>query len=294
MTATSTNLNVQISGLTLTGGSADKRRRHSFVRESDAEQLDDYGKLRQPATAAESGQKPTPAARRASRTAPFPETPPAVTAVESIPYNRGTTSIQNSTISGNTADGDAGGVWAKTYAGGTTTIQNSTISGNTASGNGGGIRAYNSYLNDGTRSVTAKRPSKAAPFPGNTASGDGGGMWAENYDGGSMTIQSSTISQNVIGTVNATGGSGGGIWAENYAGGYDDHPERAPFPETSPQVTGRETPPPSRAAESGRKTTTAVRWPSRTVPFRETLPAPGTPPAAAAAESGRKATTAAR
>ena len=59
--------------------------------------------------------------------------------------------IHGSTISGNAADGDGGGIWAYT-GGASTTIQDSTISGNTA-GRAGGLYSR----------CTAPPPCKTAP-----------------------------------------------------------------------------------------------------------------------------------
>jgi parallel beta-helix repeat protein len=49
-----------------------------------------------------------------------------------------TTTIRNSTISNNEANGNGGGIWITAGLSTTTTIQNCTISGNKAKGNGGG------------------------------------------------------------------------------------------------------------------------------------------------------------
>ena len=46
-----------------------------------------------------------------------------------------TTTIKNSTLSGNSATGNGGGI----FGGGTLTVENSTLSGNSATYNGGGI-----------------------------------------------------------------------------------------------------------------------------------------------------------
>ena len=102
--------------------------------------------------------------------------------------NRGTLTVTDSTISGNTAIG-GGGI----YNGGTMTVTDSTISGNTAtSAYGGGI--YNGYT------MTVAYSTISA----NTASTYGGGI--ANF-GGTMTVADSTISGNT-----ATSGSGGGIY----------------------------------------------------------------------------------
>ena len=154
----STNINVEIDGLTLTGGSADQMAAPSF---------------------------------------------------------RENLTLQDSLITGNTANGYGGGNLTR-LIGGTTTIQNSTISGNNADqGEGGG---FVSQL------FRRSRPSRTAPFP-ETRRRQGGGivlrepsrrhddhpgqhhfrkpsrpLWrrrlASNSSYGTTTIQNSTISGN--------------------------------------------------------------------------------------------------
>ncbi len=100
----------------------------------------------------------------------------------------GTTTITDSTISDNSARFSGGGIRAF----GTTTISGSTISGNSALfGSGGGIKAV------GTTTITGNTIS------GNSAGLDGGGIWARH----TTTITDSTISGN------SAGRDGGGISA---------------------------------------------------------------------------------
>ena len=144
----------------------------------------------------------------------------------------GTTTIQSSTISGNTAGSNGGGIWAQSY--GATVIENSVISGNTASGDsGGGVYARVGY--GGTLTIQGNTIS------GNTAEKRGGGIGAWTYDGGATTIQDNTISGNTSNDAgggiwtetdgastttiqgstisgNTAAGAGGGIWAFTYAG----------------------------------------------------------------------------
>ncbi|MGA2848437.1 MAG: Ig-like domain-containing protein [Terracidiphilus sp.] len=103
-------------------------------------------------------------------------------------FNGGTLTINNSTISGNSANGGFGGGMVNT---GTLALKNSTISGNSAAtGQGGGI------FNSGTLTVTN------STIAGNAASGGtGGGIM--NTGGGTLTVNDSTISGN-----SATGGGG--------------------------------------------------------------------------------------
>jgi predicted outer membrane repeat protein len=98
----------------------------------------------------------------------------------------GTVTVTNSTVSGNTAGGNGGGV----AAAGAVTLTNSTISGNTAGVNGGGVGA------NGVITVTNSTISS------NSAS-TGGGVAAS----AAVTITNSTFSSNAASSI----GSGGGI-----------------------------------------------------------------------------------
>ena len=82
----------------------------------------------------------------------------------------GATVIENSTISGNTSGALGGGIGAWTKSAGTTTIQNCTISGNTATGWGGGIDVWS----DNNQSTTTIQNSTIS---GNTAGPAGGGIY---------------------------------------------------------------------------------------------------------------------
>ena len=87
--------------------------------------------------------------------------------------------VTGSTVSGNTASDDGGGLMNR----GTATISRSTVSGNTASDDGGGL------INYGTATINGSTVS------GNTASSDGGGLF--NGTGGAATVISSTITGNM-------------------------------------------------------------------------------------------------
>jgi len=102
-------------------------------------------------------------------------------------YNNGNLTVTNSTVSGNSADGQGGGI---SMNGGMLTLTNSTVSGNSAS-LGGGIYVYYS-----TVAITSSTVSD------NTAIFYGGGI---NNFGGIVTITSSTVSRNTAGQF------GGGI-----------------------------------------------------------------------------------
>ncbi len=112
--------------------------------------------------------------------------------------NYGTTTIQGSVLSGNTASLNGGGVYAHNGGTGTLTIQNSTLSGNSAR-YGGGISLHNA----GTTTLQDNTLS------GNTAYNNGGGIYAKLFPSTTTTIQNSTLSGN-------SASSGGGIYAENY------------------------------------------------------------------------------
>jgi CSLREA domain-containing protein len=98
--------------------------------------------------------------------------------------NGGTLTVTGSTISGNSATDDGGGI-SNFGAGGTVTVTNSTISGNSTQENGGGI------WNGSTLTVTNSTIS------GNSASSSGGGI--RNNFGGTVTVTGSTISGNSAG-----------------------------------------------------------------------------------------------
>ncbi|HKV09298.1 MAG TPA: IPTL-CTERM sorting domain-containing protein [Thermoanaerobaculia bacterium] len=96
-----------------------------------------------------------------------------------------TLTIRNSEISGNTADLDGAGVYVGT-PGGPVLIQNTVISGNDALGDGGGIFFYAPYTDTTIENST---------ISGNTAF-TGGGIFLYDTDGGLHTIRGTTISGN--------------------------------------------------------------------------------------------------
>jgi parallel beta-helix repeat protein len=101
--------------------------------------------------------------------------------------------IRSSTISGNTAGSDGGGIYIED-TGGPLLIQNTVISGNTAADDGGGI-----YFYDPDTSTTIE----GSTISGNTAGDLGGGIHLYDTDGGTHTIRQTTISGN-----SATNGGG--------------------------------------------------------------------------------------
>lgn len=112
----------------------------------------------------------------------------------------GSVNVRNTTISGNEATLFGGGGLAN-YTG-TVNVTNSTIAGNEAKNNGGGI-----YNADGTMSVVNSTVS------GNTVEFFGGGLYNST---GTLTVTNSTISGN-----SSTAGDGGGI--RNFFGTVNLH-----------------------------------------------------------------------
>ncbi len=96
--------------------------------------------------------------------------------------------VRDSTISGNDSGRDGGGIYFYT-TGGPMLIENSVISGNDAVDDGGGI-----YLYDITDDLTVT----GSTISGNTAgaAGFGGGIYFYQTDGGTQTIDHSTLSGN--------------------------------------------------------------------------------------------------
>ena len=125
-------------------------------------------------------------------------------------YSGNVTTIQNCTVANNTAQ-YGGGIWASSGYAATLTIQDSTVSGNAATGSsgngGGGIYIYD---NSGTTLI------QQTTISGNVAESQSGGTVTRTSGGGilvwrnwgTITIDSDTISGNV-------GGAGGGIMVRN-------------------------------------------------------------------------------
>ncbi|WP_461506297.1 choice-of-anchor Q domain-containing protein [Rhodopirellula baltica] len=119
-------------------------------------------------------------------------------------FNAGTATIDNTTISDNTANRAGGGLEA---IGGSTTsftggsLENNVAgpSGSAAPGNGGAVH----ISNDGSVELTE------AVVDGNTAASEGGGLW--NSSTGTLVVTRSTISNNI--TID-----GGGIFADGDGG----------------------------------------------------------------------------
>lgn len=135
--------------------------------------------------------------------------------------------IRDSTISGNASGDDGGGIYVED-TGGLLLIQRTTITGNDAAGSGGGI-----YFYDPDNDVTVEDST----ISGNSAGGAGGGIYLYSPDAGLFTIRGTTVSGNdaqaggglflyspdhggsiensTISGNQATTGSGGGIYLYN-------------------------------------------------------------------------------
>ncbi len=120
--------------------------------------------------------------------------------------NAGTVTVQNSTISNNTAnESSVNGLGGGIYNTGTLTVQNSTVSDNeTKATESGGVADGGGIYNTGTLTV------QNSTLSGNKTGGNGNGGGIYNYDPalGTVTVQNSTLSGNSART-------GGGISAIN-------------------------------------------------------------------------------
>jgi parallel beta-helix repeat protein len=109
--------------------------------------------------------------------------------------SNGAMTIRDSIVSGNSSGTYGGGIFAATSPSGCAmTIQDSTISANSAGSDGGGI----SLDTSGTTTI------QDTTISGNSTSGDGGGICLDTS--GTTTVQNSTIS------ANSASSTGGGIW----------------------------------------------------------------------------------
>jgi parallel beta-helix repeat protein len=110
--------------------------------------------------------------------------------------------INNCTVSGNTAGGGGGGIYF--FSGGGMLLENSTVSGN-SSGNtigGGGVYFFGTVAPGG---FTIQNSTIA----NNTAAASGGGLVLRSFNGTAL-IQNSTITGNTANTTSTTAGAGGG------------------------------------------------------------------------------------
>jgi hypothetical protein len=108
--------------------------------------------------------------------------------------NAGSLNVQNSTVSGNTGR-DVGGIFADDLVPGPVTISNSTISGNTGTSYGGGIALYRiggaSTIENTTVAGNHSNGEGGNPFTGLAA-----GVNVDLYAGSSLAISGTTIAGN--------------------------------------------------------------------------------------------------
>src|SRR5437762_1516215 len=118
-----------------------------------------------------------------------------------------TLTINNSTLSGNSASWSGGGIYSQAgFGSATLTINNSTLSGNSASLGGGGI------FNDGEAGSATLTINNSA-FSSNSAPGSvGGGIFNDGRNSGSaaLTVSNSTLSGNSATSVGGINNQGFG------------------------------------------------------------------------------------
>jgi hypothetical protein len=107
--------------------------------------------------------------------------------------------IQNTVISGNTATNGAGGGVFFYAPDNNTTIEDSTISGNTSQTGGGGIFLY--FADVGTHTI------RQTTISGNTTGSGGGGAFFDSAFANPVVLENSTISGNTV-----TACDGGGVF----------------------------------------------------------------------------------
>jgi hypothetical protein len=103
--------------------------------------------------------------------------------------------IRTSTISGNSAVGGSAGGGIFYGRGPGLAIENSTISGNTAGENGGGIRVFGGPV----RIVNSTIAFNTADSD-NTGGGQGGGIFSGRFGGLPVTLESTIVADNAVGT----------------------------------------------------------------------------------------------
>lgn len=121
--------------------------------------------------------------------------------------NSGKISISNSTFTKNTAVLQGGAIFNQLYNTNTSSIQNSTLSGNSVTGTGNqGFGGGIFVVSNGTATVLTVANTTLS---GNTASNQGGGIWSGNN--ATVNITNSTIFGNQAVSVDGKNGTGGGI-----------------------------------------------------------------------------------
>ena len=249
----------------------------------------------------------TPVVTWRSTTAPCRATKPTVTAAgsQSSPAYAGDLTISGSTISGNTAGDEGGGIYENGLRD-TNLIQSSTISGNRSADDGGGIYFARLYDDDET---TVRNSTIAANVAGAGSSGDylGGGIFLYAGTPASLNLSSTIVADNSA----ADGDLGQGPHAGGFVTGFSliEDPGDAeitvirPAPTSSARTRGSDRWPPTaarprrscrrwtarrstRASPTGSPPTSAAWRGPRTSPWSRTRAAP-TPPTSARPRSRR-------
>jgi parallel beta-helix repeat protein/predicted outer membrane repeat protein len=99
-------------------------------------------------------------------------------------FSNGTLALANSTVNGNHATKNGGGVY---ISDGQATLTNLTVSGNSAGQYGGGVNFW--YGQAALTNVT---------ISGNSASTTGGGIYADSAEGGTVTINNTIVAGNTL------------------------------------------------------------------------------------------------
>ena len=128
----------------------------------------------------------------------------------------GTLTLRSSTVRDNASEWSGGGIGMPSTEGpaGALRVENSTISGNTAGGDGGGIYNFTGQLTVVNSTITGNSAGPGGPFQ---PTHKGGGIYSEprSRENAGTSIFSSTIAGNSA----ATDGSGGNLWAGDSPGG---------------------------------------------------------------------------
>lgn len=111
-------------------------------------------------------------------------------------YSIGNLTMTDSTVSGNTADSNGGGLW---FAGVTMSVTGSTFGGNTTPAGAGFVGGGIILTGTGVQTITN------SVITSNTATGDGGGLLSSIPNSATVSVSNSTISGNT------SGARGGGI-----------------------------------------------------------------------------------
>ena len=122
-------------------------------------------------------------------------------------FSNGTLTITNNTISGNTSTGGSGGgIYHDLLATGDLTIENSTLSGNSANGVGGAIRSTPAFL--GHQTII-----RHSTLTGNDSGSQGGGF---STGGGTTTISHSLFTDNTSPTGSENSRNGGTVILDDF------------------------------------------------------------------------------